>query len=85
MKDLRKAGAFAAMAEAPQDGSLLIGRDAAGDEFLMRWRTEATILKEDGPDDQRPPYWARWHSDRRVAPVEWAPTLLTPEDVMHWA
>lgn len=50
----------------------------------MRWRPADRILKEDGPEDQRPAYWARWHSDREVSPVEWAPMDLSIEDVLDW-
>lgn len=82
--DLRQAGSFRPIDEAPADGSLVIGRLANGELHLMRWRSKATILQEDGPDDQREAYWARWHTDKSIAPTEWAPTLLKMEDVLDW-
>lgn len=82
MDDLRQVGSFSDLSNAPRDGRLVIGRDADGEMWLMRWRSRDLILKEDGPDDQRPAYWARWHSDETIGPVEWAATELRMEDVM---
>jgi hypothetical protein len=85
MRDLRRQGDFAQMGSAPTNGQFVVGRDASGREFLMRWRSRELILKEDGPDDQKPAYWARWHSDVAVEPVHWAHTDLSLEDVLDWA
>ncbi|MCX5516761.1 hypothetical protein C3941_17980 [Kaistia algarum] len=82
--DLQQEGAFRSLGDAPADGMLVVGRLANGERHLMRWRSPAIILKEDGPDDQREPYWARWHTDKAIHPVEWAPTRLTIEDVLDW-
>jgi hypothetical protein len=59
MDDLRQVGNFSDLANAPRDGRLVIGRDVDGELYLMRWRSRELILKEDGPDDQRPAYWAK--------------------------
>jgi len=85
MTDLRRLGEFSGMNTAPGDGQLVIGRSENGEEYLMRWRSPTRILKEDGPDDQKPAYWARWHGDDKVEPKEWALTELTLEDVLDWA
>jgi hypothetical protein len=85
MRDLRREGDFTGLDTAPMNGQLVIGREASGEEFLMRWRSRDRVLKEDGPDDQAPGYWARWHSDSEVVPVEWAHTSLKMDDVLDWA
>jgi hypothetical protein len=85
MTDMRRLGDFSGMDTAPADGQLVIGRSGNGEEYLMRWRSPERILKEDGPDDQKPAHWARWHSGVKVEPKEWALTELTLDDVQDWA
>lgn len=85
MSDLKRDGAFDEIETAPKDGTLVIGRDAAGEMFLMRWRSQERILAEDGPDDQKAPYWALWHADTPARPVQWAPTRLEMNEVLDWA
>lgn len=85
MDAMEQDGPFKPIGSAPQDGRLLIGRLADGETHLMRWRSKPRIVEEDGPEEQREhPYWARWHTDNPIEPVEWAPTRLTMEDVLDW-
>jgi len=81
--DLQQNGDFRSLDSAPKDGTLVIGRMSDGECQLMRWRSRARTVEEDGPDDQSEyPYWARWHTDKELHPVEWAPTRLEVEDVL---
>ena len=81
--DLGQNGAFRSIDTAPKDGSLVIGREADGGRHLMRWRTRADMVEEDGPDDQgEHAYWARWRTDTGLDPVEWAPTTLTEDEAL---
>lgn len=86
MEPLEQDGPFEGMESAPTDGRLVIGRLANGEQHLMRWRSKARVLEEDGPDDQREkPYWARWHTDETLEPIAWAPTRLAVDDVLDRA
>src|SRR5690242_13455268 len=81
--DLGQLGPFQPMDTAPRDGTLVIGREEDGACHLMRWRSKARMLEEDGAEDQgTAPYWARWRTDTGLKPVEWAPTELTPETAL---
>ena len=80
-----RSGPFQPIDSAPKDGSLIIGREGDGSLNLMRWRSKARMVEEDGPDDQGPaPYWSRWKTDTGLKPAEWAPTSLTEEDALDW-
>lgn len=82
-EDLEQDGPFRSIDSAPKDGSLVVGRLYSGECRLMRWRSRKRVLEEDGPDDQREfPYWAQWHTDKEIDPVEWAPTRLRLQDVL---
>lgn len=63
------------MADAPRDGTPIIGRDADGVIAMIRWRTGADL-------DEGEPYWARWDTDEVFMPLVWVPTRRSIDDLL---
>lgn len=61
---------------APVDGTPIVGRNAAGETELIRWRMGTDL------EDCDEPYWARYATDEPFDFIEWIPSPLSVEQIL---